>query len=203
MDADKVARLAAEPPYMEGHAGRLYPVGLEEIAALLQVKRDTVDKWRHRGLLPKPTWPSVGGRPAWATGVIEDWAKDTGRWPASPLRKPLLDCPDGANERTRLMFSLAGVVAERLRDGGWVSLAALLELAPEGRIVRVPELEAEEPFAADYAHGGAYDAGPSGSPDGGMLESAIRIARDRAERDGGTLEEGYPAGMGRSFRLVT
>ncbi len=55
------------------------PVGLAEIAQRLRVQRDTVDKWRARHLLPQPTWPSVGGRPAWHWPVIETWARDTGR----------------------------------------------------------------------------------------------------------------------------
>lgn len=54
------------------------PVGLEEIAARLGVKRGLVDKWRTRGVLPEPTW-TVGGRPAWDWSVIEQWARDTGR----------------------------------------------------------------------------------------------------------------------------
>jgi predicted DNA-binding transcriptional regulator AlpA len=42
------------------------PVGITEIAAMLNVQRPTVDRWRTRGLLPAPDW-IVGGRPAWAT----------------------------------------------------------------------------------------------------------------------------------------
>ena len=57
------------------------PVGLAEIAQRLRVQRDTVDKWRARNLLPEPTWPSVGGRPAWNWPVIETWARETGRLP--------------------------------------------------------------------------------------------------------------------------
>lgn len=55
------------------------PVGLGEIAERLGVARSTVDAWRHRGLLPEPTWPSVGGRPAWEWATIEQWARSTGR----------------------------------------------------------------------------------------------------------------------------
>jgi len=56
------------------------PVGLKEIAAYLRCRRDTVDKWRTRGILPEPTWPEVGGRPAWRRNVIRLWALETGHW---------------------------------------------------------------------------------------------------------------------------
>lgn len=55
------------------------PVGLEEIAGRLAVKRDTADHWRTRGVLPLPDWPSVGGRPAWKWRTVERWARQTGR----------------------------------------------------------------------------------------------------------------------------
>lgn len=54
------------------------PVGLVEIAERLGVERATVDKWRHRDLLPEPTW-TVGGRPAWDWDAVERWARETGR----------------------------------------------------------------------------------------------------------------------------
>src|SRR5690606_21271027 len=54
------------------------PVGLVEIAERLGVERQTVDAWRHRGVLPDPAW-TVGGRPAWAWSTIEEWARHTGR----------------------------------------------------------------------------------------------------------------------------
>lgn len=54
------------------------PVGLVEIAELLQVRRSTVDQWGQRGLLPPREW-TVGGRPAWRLSVIVAWAHDTGR----------------------------------------------------------------------------------------------------------------------------
>lgn len=56
------------------------PLGLKEIAAYLGRPRDTVDKWRTRGILPAPTWPEVGGRPAWRRDVIRLWALETGHW---------------------------------------------------------------------------------------------------------------------------
>lgn len=53
-------------------------VGLPEIAERLGVKRPTVDMWRHRGVLPEPSW-TVGGRPAWSWPQVEAWAVETGR----------------------------------------------------------------------------------------------------------------------------
>lgn len=54
------------------------PVGIVEIAARLGVKRQTVDVWRVRGLLPEPKG-LVGGRPAWDWPEIEAWARSTAR----------------------------------------------------------------------------------------------------------------------------
>lgn len=62
---------------------KVVPVGIPEIAERLNVKRQTVDNWRHGKKLdgeqfPEPTW-AVGGRPAWNWPVIERWARRTGR----------------------------------------------------------------------------------------------------------------------------
>ena len=56
------------------------PVGAVEIAARLNVKRQTVDAWRQREAVgfPPPRW-TVGGRPAWNWHDIEAWARRTGR----------------------------------------------------------------------------------------------------------------------------
>jgi predicted DNA-binding transcriptional regulator AlpA len=54
------------------------PVGIPEIAERLGVKRETVDVWRFRGLLPEPRW-TVGGRPAWDWPDVLTWAEKTGR----------------------------------------------------------------------------------------------------------------------------
>lgn len=59
------------------------PVGLAEISDRLGVQRDTVDRWRQRGVLPPARW-TVGGRPAWAWVDIEQWAIDTGRLSTTP-----------------------------------------------------------------------------------------------------------------------
>jgi hypothetical protein len=58
------------------------PVGAKEIAAILRVEEQTVRQWGVRERLPEPTWPSVGGRPAWRRGTIIQWARETGRMPA-------------------------------------------------------------------------------------------------------------------------
>lgn len=54
------------------------PVGLQEIAERLGVKRATADMWKLRGLLPEPKWV-VGGRPAWEWDDVADWARSSGR----------------------------------------------------------------------------------------------------------------------------
>lgn len=54
------------------------PVGIVEIAARLGVKRQTVDVWKIRGVLPAPRW-LVGGRPCWLWSDVERWAQETGR----------------------------------------------------------------------------------------------------------------------------
>jgi predicted DNA-binding transcriptional regulator AlpA len=54
------------------------PVGMTEIAQRLGVKRDTVQHWSVRKVLPPAEW-TVGGRPAWSWSTIETWARETGR----------------------------------------------------------------------------------------------------------------------------
>lgn len=54
------------------------PVGIAEIATMLGVKRNLVDQWQHRGLLPAPKW-TVGGRPAWERSAVVAWAKSAGK----------------------------------------------------------------------------------------------------------------------------
>lgn len=54
------------------------PVGSDDIADRLGVKRQTVAMWRYRGVLPDPSW-TVSGRPAWNWPDVEKWAKETNR----------------------------------------------------------------------------------------------------------------------------
>ncbi len=168
------------------------PWGAAELAEHRGVRRGTIDNLRARPgskVIPEPDG-TVSGRPYW--------------WRSKITEGPAM------NERTRLANELTAAVMERLReaDGAWVAYAGLRAMAPEGRVVRVPELEGEEPFGADYAHGGAYDAGPSGKPDGGMLAGCLSEIQTLLKGSPQRLDEGYPRGDGdergqRSFRLVT
>lgn len=55
-------------------------VDITAIAGRLGVPKDTVNKWRYRGLLPAPDFDlSVG--PIWEWETIESWAQSTGRLP--------------------------------------------------------------------------------------------------------------------------
>jgi hypothetical protein len=66
------------------------PVGIPEIAALLGMKRNTIDVWRHyhkaraeghggRDVEFIEQEPStVGGRPWWRWGRVRDWAVEAG-----------------------------------------------------------------------------------------------------------------------------
>lgn len=53
-------------------------VDISAIAERLQVPKDTVNKWRHRGLLPDADYPLVVG-PVWEWATIKQWAEVTGR----------------------------------------------------------------------------------------------------------------------------
>ena len=48
------------------------------IAERLNVPRDTVQKWRSRGVLPLPDYPELS-TPIWDWETIEEWATNTGR----------------------------------------------------------------------------------------------------------------------------
>jgi excisionase family DNA binding protein len=67
-----------EPGEGEDSGGEV--VGLADIAHRLGVSRATVDQWKWRGVMPKPT-QLVSGRPAWNWEVIEAWARKTKRLP--------------------------------------------------------------------------------------------------------------------------
>jgi hypothetical protein len=63
------------------------------------------------------------------------------------------------------------------RPGQWLSHADLLHLAPQARITVYTEID-ETPFGYDNAAGPAYDAGPSGKPDGAMLHDVLTRLRN-------------------------
>lgn len=69
---ERMAAMADHPP------SPVEPVGMIEIAERLGVRRQTVQQWRFRGLLPDPAW-TISGDPAWDWAVIEHWARETGR----------------------------------------------------------------------------------------------------------------------------
>jgi len=56
------------------------PLGVREIAQLLEVRAGTVAQWKHRGRLPAPDWQLACG-PLWARATVEKWARATNRWP--------------------------------------------------------------------------------------------------------------------------
>lgn len=53
-------------------------MGPDEVAAYLQVKRNTIAQWRHRRILPAPDF-ILSGMPVWRRGDIASWARNTGR----------------------------------------------------------------------------------------------------------------------------
>lgn len=53
-------------------------VDLAGIAERLNVPKDTVNKWRHRDLLPEPDFALAVG-PVWYWFTIREWAERTGR----------------------------------------------------------------------------------------------------------------------------
>ncbi len=48
------------------------------IAERLNVTRETVQKWRHRRVLPEPDYPQLAN-PLWDWETIREWAQQTGR----------------------------------------------------------------------------------------------------------------------------
>lgn len=74
MDAESRS-LAATP---EGRGTREIPLGIPEIAELLEVSRRTVETWRYRGILPEPDMV-VSSTPLWWRDTVETFAAATGR----------------------------------------------------------------------------------------------------------------------------
>lgn len=89
--------------------------------------------------------------------------------------EPSLAClPAGLAGRSRaaLAVKLESEVLAALAGHRWVPYADLRVLAPEARVIVLTELD-ETPFGSDDPRGAAYDAGPSGEPDGGMLADVL------------------------------
>ncbi len=80
-------RVPGSVPFaLERHSGALdgivreIPLGIAEIAQLLEVKRATVNMWRARGVLPEPDG-FVSDSPYWWPATIRDFAIATNRVP--------------------------------------------------------------------------------------------------------------------------
>ena len=87
------------------------PVGLKEVAHRLGVKEATAHTWQARGVLPEPTWPEVGGRPAWRWSAIRDWALETGRDPRGP-NSPRWNRVNGADSGTIVDSATGNPIAQ-------------------------------------------------------------------------------------------
>ena len=53
-------------------------VDIKSIAERVHVQLDTVNKWRHRNLLPPVDYPQLSS-PVWDWETIRTWAEQTGR----------------------------------------------------------------------------------------------------------------------------
>lgn len=60
-------------------ARKCEPMGAQEVADYLGVKRGTVHQWQHRKVFPAADWDSVNGAPAWNKATVIGWAVATGR----------------------------------------------------------------------------------------------------------------------------
>lgn len=60
-------------------------MGTEEISDLLRVERRTVNVWRNRGVLIAP-YAVISGTPIWLKADIEEWARETNRWPTAAAK---------------------------------------------------------------------------------------------------------------------
>lgn len=61
------------------------PLGPQEVATFLAVKRPTVQQWLFRGVLPDPDF-IVSGFPAWKKRTIVRWAVQTHRLDSDDIR---------------------------------------------------------------------------------------------------------------------
>lgn len=88
-------------------------IDIQGIALLLKVAPGTVDQWRQRGVLPKPTFPHLKN-PVWLVDIIIQWAKDTGRWPYGDDDPPPLP-PGGLSYDEASRLGETGDTARRRR----------------------------------------------------------------------------------------
>jgi predicted DNA-binding transcriptional regulator AlpA len=88
---------AARAAHRESILATVHPVGLVEVADLLDVERHTVDRWRERCVMPAPRW-TVGGRPAWERADILAWAIQTGRMARPDLEVSAVDLVGEADQ---------------------------------------------------------------------------------------------------------
>jgi hypothetical protein len=58
-------------------------VGPDEIAAKLDARKQTVQQWISRGVIPKPRF--------WISGPVWDWEEDIYPWARATRRLPLFD----------------------------------------------------------------------------------------------------------------
>ncbi len=57
---------------METMTTKMELLGIEDVAAELEVTVNTASVWRHRGKLPAADWV-VSGRPIWKASTIRRW----------------------------------------------------------------------------------------------------------------------------------
>lgn len=74
LEAEEQAAELEEPAQLV----RERPLGMSDVAELLEVKRGTVAQWRTRGQFLEPELV-VGGSPAWWESSVRRWAAESGR----------------------------------------------------------------------------------------------------------------------------
>lgn len=112
---------------------------------------------------------------------------------------PSADCTSAGlagRARAPLAVQLERGILGALAEWGRIPYTDLVTLAPEGREIRIPELEGEQPFGYDSGRGSAYDAGPSGKPDTRMLADVIGHLQHEL-----LIAEDWSPDTGRAFRL--
>lgn len=104
-------------------------LGIEEVAALANVRRATVDKWRTRGILPPPDL-TISKTPAWRRETILHWLRATSRAPARQSARPFLRWVEADNSADSIV-ELGRTVDEHGIDV-WVPLARFIRSGDDG-----------------------------------------------------------------------